>query len=279
MKKFLLYVCMLTAWPGVAETPAPQTEDADRIAIPFSDPSRPGTVKVNVLFGTISVKGYEGKEILIELQERDRGQQSAPARRSPDKAAGLKKIPNLARDLAVSEENNVVSISSGFPHRALGLAISVPVRTDLKLKAVNGGGITVEQVQGDIEVDNTNGPVTLNSVSGSVVAHALNSEVKAVLTEVDPGKPMSFSSLNGDIDVMMPANVKANLSMQSFKGEIYSDFEIKLAPQEGGKADWKRKGGKSVMKLDQSTKGTINGGGAEIQLKTFNGSIYIRKSS
>lgn len=279
MKRVFLCVCMLIAWLGTTATLFSQTEEPDRITVPFSDPSRPGTVKVNVLFGSVSVKGYAGKEVLVELQERGRSEQSESPRRGQEKAAGLKRIPNLTRDLVVSEENNTVTISTGPPQRVVGLVISVPSRTDLKLKAVNGGGITVEQVQGDIEVDNTNGPVTLTTVSGSVVAHALNSEVKAVLTEVDPGKPMSFSSLNGDIDVTMPANVKANLSMQSFKGEIYSDFEIKLAPQEHGRTDWRRMGGKSVMKMDQSTKGTINGGGAEIQLKTFNGSIYIRKSS
>jgi DUF4097 and DUF4098 domain-containing protein YvlB len=31
--------------------------------------------------------------------------------------------------------------------------------------------------------------------------------------------------------------------------------------------------------MDSTMKGTINGGGPEIQFKTFNGNIYIRKSS
>jgi hypothetical protein len=40
--------------------------------------------------------------------------------------------------------------------------------------------------------------------------------------------------------------------------------------------DGRAKGGKYKIKVDQKTVGTINGGGPDLNLKTFNGNIFIR---
>ena len=42
--------------------------------------------------------------------------------------------------------------------------------------------------------------------------------------------------------------------------------------------DDRGKGGKYRVKVDKTVKGTINGGGQEMQFKNFNGNIYIRKA-
>ena len=46
---------------------------------------------------------------------------------------------------------------------------------------------------------------------------------------VDPNKPLSFSSMNGTIDVTLPADFKANVKLRTDHGEIYSDFDFKLS--------------------------------------------------
>jgi hypothetical protein len=48
--------------------------------------------------------------------------------------------------------------------------------------------------------------------------------------KVTPAKPMSFSSLNGDIDVTFPPDIKARLKLKSEQGDIYSDFDIQMQP-------------------------------------------------
>jgi len=37
----------------------------DRVTVPLSDPARPAFVKAHLLNGGITVKGYEGKEIIV----------------------------------------------------------------------------------------------------------------------------------------------------------------------------------------------------------------------
>jgi len=125
-----------------------------------------------------------------------------------------------------------------------------------------------------------NGSVTLNNVSGSAVAHALNGRLSATFTRVNPQKPMAFSSLNGDIDVTFPADLKANLSLKSERGEIFTDFDVQMlaAPVQQAVEDGRSHGGKYRVQIDKTVHGTINGGGPEFQFTNFNGGIYIRKA-
>ena len=109
------------------------------------------------------------------------------------------------------------------------LSIQVPYNTSLKLHATNGGDIVVDHIVGEVEIDNTNGNATATHVSGAAVVHALNGKVLVSLDKVSGDKPMSFSSLNGDIDVTLPADMKARVKLKSDNGAIYSDFDIALA--------------------------------------------------
>ena len=179
--------------------------------------------------------------------------------------------------LEVTEENNNVRVKTNAITRAVDLDIQVPVHTSMHVKTINGKEIVVEGVQGEVDASNINGSVTLTGIVGSAVAHALNGRVKVVFTSVDSQKPMSFSSMNGEIDLTFPASLKANVKIKNQNGEVYSDFEMKVAPsaqpvveQSGGK-------GMHKVKIERSFYATINGGGPEIQISNFNGSILIRK--
>ncbi|HLJ48615.1 MAG TPA: DUF4097 family beta strand repeat-containing protein [Bryobacteraceae bacterium] len=247
-------------------------QDAGRVKIPFSDPSRPKTVKVNLIMGSITVKGYAGNEVLVDVsgdseRHRDRG----------DAPPGMRRIDAFGGGFQAEESENTVSITAN-PNRHSDLSIQVPVNTSLKLSTINGGFVEVDGVNGDLDVNNTNGKITLTHVSGAVVAHALNGKLIAELDRVDAGKAMSFSSLNGNIDVTLPASMKANVKMRSDNGEIYSDFDVKV----DGSAkpvveDNRSERGRYRVKIDRTVFGTINGGGPDIQFTTFNGNIYIRK--
>jgi DUF4097 and DUF4098 domain-containing protein YvlB len=130
-----------------------------------------------------------------------------------------------------------------------------------------------------LEVNHINGNITLTNVSGSVVAHSLNGNLVTILTAVDPQKPMSFSSLNGNIDVTFPPTLKANVKLKTDHGEVFSDFDIATrSPAAPIVEDSRSQKGKYRVRIDRTVYGTINGGGPEIQFSNFNGSIYIRKA-
>jgi hypothetical protein len=260
----------IAAAPAYGQTQTPS--GADRVSVNLSDPARPSLVKASLVNGGITVKAYDGKEVVVEARARNR--------ESARSDSTMKRVPVSGTGLSVEEENNEVRISTDSFVRAVDLSISVPNHTSLKLSAVNAGDIVVTGVDGELDINDVNGSVTLNNVSGSAVAHALNGRVLVTFSRVNPQKAMAFSSLNGDIDVTFPADLKANLSLKSDRGEIFSDFDVQVqasAPQQVVE-DGRGHGGKYLVKIDKGVHATINGGGPELQFTNFNGGIYIRKA-
>jgi DUF4097 and DUF4098 domain-containing protein YvlB len=246
----------------------------NKVTVPLTDPSRPVTLRAHLVSGSITVKGADVKEVVVEA--RARGDEAHTGGRTE----GMKRIPMTSTGLNIEAENNNVRVSTDSYQRTVDLTITVPIHTSVSLHTVNDGNILVSGVDGDLDVNDVNGEVDLKNIGGSVVAHALNGHVVATFNRVDPQKPMAFSSLNGDIDVTFPVDLKANVSLRTDNGEVYSDFDVKVqptAPQQTVE-DNRGKGGKYKVKIDKNVRGTINGGGQEIQFKNFNGNIYIRKA-
>jgi hypothetical protein len=270
MKKFLLFG--LAAVLALITAPVQAQDSGDRIVVNFSDPSRPGLLRVNIINGSISVRSHSGGEVIIETRGSNRN------RRPPVTPDGLRRIDNGAMGLSVEEENNVMSIGTRNSNDFGSLVIQVPAKTNLNLKTINGGGIEVDNVEGEIEVNNTNGSVQLNNVAGSIVAHATNGRITATLREIAANKPTSFTSMNSNIDVTLPATTKANLKLRSDNGGTWSDFEIQLRSSPITTLDDQRAGGgRYRIQTDRTINGTINGGGPDVDMRTLNGNIYIRK--
>ncbi|PYT27807.1 MAG: hypothetical protein DMG57_17205 [Acidobacteria bacterium] len=269
----LFFILPVLAAGGLAFAQDP----GERITVPFSDPSRTHTLKVHLMNGGITVKGYDGKDAIIEIHGES-GEERHHSR-PPRGAEGMKRIDNSGAGLTAEEEDNVLTVGTRSINRNADLTIQVPVNTSLQLGCVNGGDIVVDRISGEIEVNNVNGGVTLTNVSGSVIAHALNKNVVVKLDKITADKSMSFSSLNGDVDVTLPADTKARVKLKTDNGEIYSDFEVKMdvASQRPVVEDGRSNRGKYRVRIDRALYGTINGGGPEFQFQTFNGNVYIRK--
>ena len=263
---------------GVASPFSAWAQSPDRATVSFSDPARPRLVKVSLLSGGITVRGYEGKDVLVEVKNKE-GKSDDGSNRSK-RAQGMKRIKPAGSGLIVEEENNTVTVSTGVSEHSVNLVVQVPVNTSLKLNAVDDGDILVENVTGEIEANNVGGDLKLTQVSGTVIAHTVDGDVTVSLVKVNTDKAMSFSSLDGDIDVTFPSDFKASVKMHTNNGEIYSDFDVQsnVASRAPVIKDERSKGGKYSVHIDKGTTGTINGGGPEVQFKTFDGDIYIRKA-
>lgn len=235
--------------------------------------------------GSITVKGYQGKEVIVSADPRPGEEMEEEVDEDMDekqfaRRKGMKKITNNASGLTVEEDNNEVEIGTG--RRMMGstvdMVIQVPVNSSLKLNTMNDGDITVTGVKGDVEVSNLNGNIAIKDVEGSVVADAMNGDIDVVFTGVDAKKSNSFSSMNGEIDVTLPAAARATLKLKADQGEIYSDFDMKLdVATEDYRGGGKGKDGKYKVTIEKVMTGVLNGGGADMTFNNFNGDIYIRK--
>jgi hypothetical protein len=274
IRKHLLLQCALGLAMLLAAAAA-CAQQGDRFVIPLSAPGQPVEVHVSLVYGSISVEAHgNAGEVVLEArpedEDGDRGEESGGRRQ------GMRRLPNRSLGLAVEEQNNVVKVSMDGAPRSAVIRLLVPRKASLKLSTVNDGDIAVRGIDGDLELQNTNGDVSALDVSGAVVAHTVNGEVKVTLGRVDPKAAMAFSTLNGDVDVTVPADTRASLRMRSDNGEIYSDFDVQLGPPEA-KVTQGRSGGRYRLEVEREVRGTVNGGGPEIQLRTFNGDIYLRR--
>ena len=194
------------------------------------------------------------------------------------RTAGMKRLTGTGTGLDIEEKDNVVSINTESWSAAVDLTIQVPTNASLNLGAINDGDIVVENVDGEIEVNNINGSCLLRNVSGNVLANSINGEITATIVRAAPDKPMFFSTMNGAVDVTLPAGVKANVKIKTQQGDVYSDFDVALKPA-SQKAEETPKSDKGRFRIsfDNSITGAINGGGPEYTFNSFNGDIYIRK--
>ena len=268
----LLVCVMALALAGAASGSLLLAQNEAEQIVPFSDPSRPGKVEVELLSGAITVRGEARKDVAIVMRQRPEKPSAAPT--AP---AGLRRLQQVA-GFEVSEERNEIKIEANS-FRSGSLELRVPLRTNLELHKLNDGAITVENVEGEIEIENVNGPVVLTNVAGSVVANSVNGGVTARLTRVMADKAMAFTSLNGPVDVTLPPTIKATLKMRSDQGDVFTDFDVQLRPAPADSGNATRRGGKYRVEVNRAIYGAVNGGGPEIELRTFNGSVFLRKGA
>jgi hypothetical protein len=247
----------------------------DKITVPLSNPSQPVTIQATMMTGSIKVTAGTGHDLIVTTSES-----GASGRRSGRDAAppGMTRIGGRV-GMNIEEDHNVVTISAGSMGAGGDLVIETPVNTNLELRTMSGGLIDVTGVNGDHEIENMNGSIKLTDVSGSVVAHTMNGTITASLGHITGGKPMSFTSLNGKVDVTLPGDTKARLRLKTDNGSIYSDFDVKLEPDASKPVveDARNQGGKYKISVDRAITGTINGGGPEYTFQTMNGNILIHK--
>ena len=229
-------------------------------------PAPPGgharQLNVHVLNNSITVKAHSGNEVIVEG-----GPHPAIG------ADGMRRIDG-PRGLTIDEADNVIEIHAD-PTLQGPLTITVPADVSVDLHTLNGN-LSVEGLHGEVDADTLSGRTELTGISGTVVAHSLNGPIRVVMDRVDPSKPLSFSSLNGSIDVTLPADVKANVQFKTMRSDIYSDFSMAL----GGSAQlMKDNSGMLKFRLgfDDNLEGTINGGGVPVSFHTLHGAIYLRK--
>ena len=265
----LVLVLLGSARPGSAQDTA-----KEQLTVALSAPGKPGSLEVELVNGSIRVTGYSGKDVVIDAAARASKRPSI----NPGKVAGMKRISaGNSLILTAEEKNNRIEISTESWKSPIDLVIKVPRNFSLKVSTVNDGNITIDNVAGELEVTNVNGDISLNQVAGSAVANTVNGDLKATFTRITAGAPMAFSTLNGKVDVTLPANASAALKMKSDQGNVYSDFDVALSKGQP-KATRTSQNGLSRLSTDNWTYGKINGGGAELMMKTFNGDIFLRKA-
>ncbi len=272
MKKMKIAVLVLLSLMFTLKSLA-QSDATQTLTVPLSSPGKPFSLKVHLVSGSINVTGYDGKDIVINVNPRGSDEEDTPKTEN-----GMKRISNHGGyEVTAKEADNNVTVNTGNPMKAIDLNIKIPQDGKLQIGTVNDGEVTVDNVKGELEVNNVNDKIKLTNISGSVVANTVNGDVDVTFKAIDPKAAMAFSTLNGDINVTLPDDTKANLKMKSDNGDIFSDFNIDV-DKTPSKVDKTTEPGLYKIKKDDWIMGKINGGGPEMMMKNMQGDIYVKKA-
>ena len=224
---------------------------------------RPGTTfTLENTNGHINVRSWDQPRVRVHAEKRVESRDSDAAKKA---FAELRVEPSVSAD--------GVRIMTHYPRRSDGVfdwlagtnvsmtvnyEITVPRTMNIGLENTNGG-IDVSDVRGSMHVSNTNGHIELLRCAGDVDAETTNGHVKAELSEVTQGKAVRLETTNGRITVTLPRTVAARLDASTTNGRINTDLPVTTTHVE-----------------KTSLRGSINGGGPELRLRTTNGSIDIQ---
>jgi hypothetical protein len=192
----------------------------DTSTIKFSDPNKPGTLRVQVARGDIRIKGADVKEVSVKSD-------ATPVTRAPRKD-GLR-VLTASSGFSLSEKDNVVTLdtmSDGWHGGGADFNLTVPRNTNVVVtNAWGGGDVNVSNISGDLEIECMHGEVHLDSVTGGALVSTLNGEIHASFVQLLPNKPLSFTSMNGEVLLRLPGDAKANVQLRTQNGSILTDFD------------------------------------------------------
>lgn len=227
-------------------------------------------IHIKGVLGKIDVEGYNGDELIIRGNKLEK---------KPERARGLKPVyksgiqDNTDIGLNVSEAGNMIVITGASKQSEDGEYL-FRVPRDLAI-AINyqspfaNDDISLGNIRGEVEMKTMNGDVYLEKITGPAVIHTMNGNIEATFTTVNQENPISITSMNGHLDITLPADTPADVKMSSMNGQVYTNFDMDFEKE---KEDLKYVGG------GRDVPGKINGGGVRIHLKSMNDNIYLRKN-
>ncbi|HXW55171.1 MAG TPA: DUF4097 family beta strand repeat-containing protein [Candidatus Cybelea sp.] len=146
-------------------------------------------------------------------------------------------------------------------HWSVSYEIWMPSASNLDAHA-NNGGISIEDVHGEIRFDTTNGSVHLDKVGGDVDGSTTNGSLKIELAGNRwEGRGLRAETTNGSVHVYLPENYSAQVEASTVNGRVRVDFPITVSGEIGRNLSFQ-----------------LGSGGPTIEARTTNGGIYIGRS-
>ena len=120
--------------------------------------------------------------------------------------------------------------------------IQVPARTRLDIKTFSA-------------------PVTVIGVSESQKIDGFSSEIRVETSQWGDGNSLDINTFSGDVNLRLPDSARGDIDFNSFSGRFESDLPVTLSNSSR-----------------RNFRGALNGGGSgDFRLKTFSGSVSIRR--
>lgn len=289
MKNLMLMLCLCICWCCQG-----QNERTTKKMLQFEQSSSENTLIVENLNGNITVEGYDGQKVELELVTRiDAKSKSLIEKGFSEVKLGLIEKEDLiilymdnpctsdkktwSKDKLLSGQSfNWTNNCEWQPKYDFNLnfKLRVPRNTNVKVMTVNEGEIELKGINGAVTANNINGGIQLESIVSATKAHTINGDVE-VTYKKNPNGECDFYTLNGDINVSYQPGLSANVELETQHGDFYTDIdEVEVLPVQVTETK-KEKGIK--YKIGGGSNLKIRNGGPQFKFKTFNGNIILKE--
>lgn len=175
-------------------------------------------------------------------------------------------IEGVEANIRVECVNGQVDVRGGRGNLELG-SISGPVilrggSGRIMLRSVNGE-IKASDIEGEISAETTNGGIHIEGARATAVsAGSVNGGV-TYQGSIAPDGRYQFTTHNGNLELVIPDDASATVSVSTYHGEFLSDFPVVL----------------SEGRLGTRFRFVLRRGGATIDLESFQGRIRLRRTA
>jgi Putative adhesin len=278
MQKIVLRsVCLLTLLVLASAATAEAGVFKDKLT--RTSPLKPdGIVVIENVRGGVTVEAWDRPEVWVEVEK----QVESPSQQRARKAlAGIRlhvkadgKSFRIKTLLPYNDNGFMDWLTGNGYYASVHYHVRVPRQAALTVENTNGliklvgtrGRAVVHSVEGGLALDRTagrvmasiNGGITVTRASGTVNVETINGGIEVELAQLAEESYLSLSTVNGEIELRLPRNIRVSLDATTSNGAVQSDFKVQ---------------GKAVSR--QSLRGDINGGGGRLQVRTSNGSVRL----
>ncbi len=172
-----------------------------------------GYVRINNISGDIRITGYNGSAITVDATVE-----------GPDRQ--LVTIEDLST--AGGVELGVKYPERGNTNARVEFQVLVPALVEYDFDRINSvsGNIDVTGVRGKLRLNSVSGRITAKDLTGIVSANAVSGNVDVEITRLEGRGDMKFAAVSGNVNVVAPNTLAANIEMSTLSGALETTFPI-----------------------------------------------------
>lgn len=219
-----------------------------------------GDIRTEGLRGSLRVEVARGD---VQIAEQDGTLELAVA-------SGDISLRRVGADVRLDVKSGDIAITDaagGVSGRVLNGDVKVQGAAAVSLDVLNGD-ISLADVSGDIEIEGKNGDVAVRNAQGRVTrVRTLSGDLQILARTLPDGGMLTAETTSGDVDAAIPPDSRATVDAATVSGDLRSSLPLQAEPSDRG--TFRRR----------SLRGTLNGGGAAVTLRTTRGDIRIRSTT
>jgi len=208
-----------------------------------------GRVSLDNVNGDADITGWDRNEVQIDAVKKGRDQQKLDEAR-----------------IEVETGSDYVKISTQYPHThfnnnpaSVHYTLHVPQNARLGRISLVNGSLTIEKVAGDLDANLINGKARISDLAGEANISSVNGAIEANYASLNKVREIKLKSVNGSIDLGLPASPNADIKASTVNGSMKSDFPLTVQGNFG----------------QHKISGKLGSGGTQIELSNVNGGIHI----